>query len=273
MPLGIDKLTNLQRLFDFIIGEGDGCHIRDLKYLSNLKGDFRLSGLKNVNGQDAGEAKLNEKQGIDRLVLEWSWDLKKDARNKEVEEWVLDSLHPSKKLEQLVIKNYGGAKFSTWIADSSFKNMLSLELRNCKSCKSLPSIARLTLLKSLYICGFDEVHTIGVEFQSNAFASLETLCFEGLPNWEEWDPCEVEEQASKFPNLRELSIRECPQLLGRLPTLLQSLQKLEIYECRRLVVSISSFSSLCQLNVKGCEELVDESSFFCRGGYLFKKFL
>ncbi|MBA0670010.1 hypothetical protein Goklo_024945, partial [Gossypium klotzschianum] len=81
-----------------------------------------------------------------------------------------------------------------------------------------------------------------------------------MPNWEEWDSCEGDEQASKFPSLLELSIRECPQLLGRLPTFLQSLQKLEIYECRRLVVSISSFLSLCELCIEGCEQLVYEGS-------------
>ncbi|KAB2059894.1 hypothetical protein ES319_A11G339100v1 [Gossypium barbadense] len=264
MPFGIGKLTNLQRLSDFITREGDGCHMRDLKYLSNLKGDFRLSGLENDNCRDAREAKLNEKQGIDRLVLHWSKKFEKDSRNEEDEERVLDSLCPPVKLQQLIIENYGGAKFSTWIADSSFKNMLSLELRNCKNCKSLPSIARLSLLKDLSICGLDEVHKIGVELfganQSNAFASLETLYFCGLPNWEEWDPCEWDERTSKFPSLRELSILECPQLLGRLPTLLQSLQKLVICDCRRLVVSISSFSSLRELRINGCEELVDEGS-------------
>ncbi|KAG4177537.1 hypothetical protein ERO13_A11G313100v2 [Gossypium hirsutum] len=264
IPFRIDKLTNLQRLSNFIIGEGDGCHIRDLKYLSNLKGDFRLSGLENVNGEDAGEAKLNEKQGIHRLVLEWGRGIKNDTRKKEVEEWVLDSLHPSKKLEQLVIENYGGAKFSTWIADSSFKNMLSLKLHNCKNCKSLPSIGRLLLLKDLSISGLGQVHKIGAELfgenQSNAFASLESLRFRDMPNWEEWDPCEGDEQASKFPSLRELSIIFCPQLLGRLPTILQSLQKLEIYWCSRLVASISSFPLLSEIGVQGCEELVDEGS-------------
>ncbi|MBA0804060.1 hypothetical protein Gohar_014214 [Gossypium harknessii] len=58
-----------------------------------------------------------------------------------------------------------------------------------------------------------------------------------MPNWEEWDPCEGDEQASKFPAF-----------------------KLEIYECGRLVVSISCFSSLCELIIDGCEELVDEGS-------------
>ncbi|XP_052880910.1 putative disease resistance RPP13-like protein 1 [Gossypium arboreum] len=263
-PFRIDKLTNLQRLSNFIIGEGDGHSIRELKYLSNLKGDFCLSRLENVNVEDAGEAKLNEKQGIDRLVLKWSWDFKKDTRKKEVEEWVLDSLHPSKKLEQLVIENYGGAKFSTWIADPSFKNMLSLELHDCKNCKSLPSIGRLLLLKDLSISGLDQVHKIGAELfgenQSNAFASLESLRFGNMLNWKEWDLCEDDEEVSKFPSLRFLSIRECPLLLGRLPIILQSLQKLEIYECKRLVVSISSFPLLRKLSVEGCEELVDEGS-------------
>ncbi|MBA0687666.1 hypothetical protein Goari_015180 [Gossypium aridum] len=58
-----------------------------------------------------------------------------------------------------------------------------------------------------------------------------------MPNWLEWDPCEGDEQASKFPAF-----------------------KLEIYECGRLVVSISCFSSLCELIIDGCEELVDEVS-------------
>ncbi|XP_052479466.1 putative disease resistance protein At3g14460 [Gossypium raimondii] len=142
--------------------------------------------------------------------------------------------------------------------------MLSLELHDCKNCKSLPSIGRLLLLKDLSISGLDQVHKIGAELfgenQSNAFASLESLRFGNMLNWEEWDLCEDDEQVSKFPSLRFLSIRKCPLLLGRLPTILQSLQTLEIYECKRLVVSISSFPLLCELRVEGCEELVDEGS-------------
>ncbi|MFQ6656384.1 hypothetical protein Gotur_026506, partial [Gossypium turneri] len=123
---------------------------------------------------------------------------------------------------------------------------------------------RLLLLKDLSISGLDQVHKIGAELfgenQSNAFASLECLRFYSMLNWEEWDLCEDDEQVSKFPSLRFLSIRECPLLLGRLPTNLQSLQTLEIYECKRLVVSISCFPLLRDLWVKGCEELVDEGS-------------
>ncbi|XVF18689.1 hypothetical protein REPUB_Repub11eG0044600 [Reevesia pubescens] len=264
MPFGVGKLTSLQRLSNFILGEGDGHHIRELRNLSNLKGDFCLSGLQHIiKHQDAREAMLNEKSGIDRLELQWRTDFENDTmRNKEVEERVLDFLHPQKKLQQLIIKNFGGEKFPAWISDSSFKNLLSLELRNCKHCKSLPSIGKLSLLKDLSIGGFNEVDKVGVELfgenQRNAFASLETLSFCAMPNWKEWDPCEGDVQVSRFPNLGELFISKCPQLSGRLPTHLPSLRKLDTYRCRRLVVSISSFPSLCELKINGCEELVDE---------------
>ncbi|KAG8492653.1 hypothetical protein CXB51_010081 [Gossypium anomalum] len=264
MPSGFDQLTKLQILSNFVIGEGDGHLIRELKNLSSLRGNFCLSGLENVNGQDAREAKLNEKLGIDRLELQWGADLENSTRKKEVEERVLDFLRPQKKLEQLIIENYGGVKFSSWIADSSFKNLSSLKLRNCKNCKSLPSVGRLPLLKDLSIIGFDQVQKIGVEFfgenQLNPFASLEILSFESLPNWKEWDTCEGDEKVLKLPSLRELSIKTCPVLLGRLPTHLPSLQKLEIHRCTSLVVSISSFPSLCELSVEGCAELVDDCS-------------
>ncbi|TYH21169.1 hypothetical protein ES288_A04G021400v1 [Gossypium darwinii] len=209
MPSGFDQLTKLQTLSNFVIGEGDGHLIRELKNLSNLRGNFCLSGLENVNGQDVREAKLNGKLGIDGLELQWGEDLENSTRKKE------------KKLEQLIIENYGG-------------NLSSLKLRNCKNCKSLPSVGRLPLLKDLSIIGFDQVQKIGVEFfgenQLNPFASLEILSFESLPNWKE------------------------------LPTHLPSLQKLEIHSCMSLVVSISSFPSLCELSIRGCAELVDDCS-------------
>ncbi|XP_022717248.1 putative disease resistance RPP13-like protein 1 isoform X2 [Durio zibethinus] len=262
MPSGIGKLTNLQRLSDFVLGGGDGHLIKEVKILSNLKGEFCLSGLENVvKDQDAWEAKLSEKAEVDKLELKWSGHFGNNARNKEVEEKVLNFLCPHKqKLEELSIVNYGGAKFSFWIADSSFENMLSLKLINCKNCKSLPSIGKLPRLKNVYVRGMDEVKEIGVEFfggnQPNAFASLEDLCFEDMPNWKDWDCCECDDQVSKFPRLRQLSILECPQLLGRLPNCLHSLQELVIRGCQQLVVSISRLPLLCELEIHGCKELM-----------------
>ncbi|XVF18556.1 hypothetical protein REPUB_Repub11eG0032800 [Reevesia pubescens] len=261
MPFGIGKLTNLQKLSNFILGEGDGHRIREAKNLSNLRGDFCLSGLENIaKHQDAWESTLSDKSGVDRLKLKWSVDFDNNIRNKEVEERVLNSLRPHKKLEKLRIENYGGAKFSAWIEDISFKNLLSLKLINCKNCKSLPSIGKLPLLKDLLIQEMDEVNKVGVEFfgenQPNAFASLESLCFKNMRNWKEWDCCGGDEQVSKFPSLRELVVEACPLLLGRLPNHLHSLQELVIKVCPQLVVSISSLPLLCELIINGCEELM-----------------
>ncbi|XP_052883564.1 putative disease resistance RPP13-like protein 1 [Gossypium arboreum] len=229
MPSGFDQLIKLQTLSDFVIGEGDGHLIRELKILSNLRGNFCLSGLENVNGQDAREAKLNEKLGIDVLELRWGTYLENNTRKKEVEERVLEFLCPQKKLKQLIIANYGGAKFSTWIGNPSFQNLSSLKLCNCKNCKSPPSVGRLPLLKDLSIIGLDQVQKIGVEFfgenELKPFASLEILSFKSLPNWKEWDSCEGEEKVT-----------------------------------RSLVVSISSFPSLCELSIDGCAEVVDDCS-------------
>ncbi|KAH1063643.1 hypothetical protein J1N35_028630, partial [Gossypium stocksii] len=64
----------------------------------------------------------------------------------------------------------------------------------------------------------------------------------------------------KFSNLRKLSINAWPQLLGRLPTHVSSLQILEIDGCTSLVVSISSFPTLCELSIRGCAEVMDDRS-------------
>ncbi|XVF11434.1 hypothetical protein REPUB_Repub08aG0027100 [Reevesia pubescens] len=63
----------------------------------------------------------------------------------------------------------------------------------------------------------DEVHKVGLEFtgenQTNAtFASLELLRFENMPKWKDWDFNEADEQVVKFPCLKQLYIRNCPQL-------------------------------------------------------------
>ncbi|KAK8603313.1 hypothetical protein V6N13_085504 [Hibiscus sabdariffa] len=178
LPLRIGNLTNFKRLYDFVIGEGDGYRFGQLNNLSNIRGDFCISRLEYVNGQDAREARLNEKSGISKLVLQWSREFEKPTRKIEVEERVLDSLRPREKLEHLAIENFVGAKFSTWIADSSLRNLSSLKLFGCKYCKSLPPIGSLPPLKDLLIGGLDEVHKIGAEFfgenQSIAFAILET---------------------------------------------------------------------------------------------------
>ncbi|XP_017980297.1 PREDICTED: putative disease resistance protein At3g14460 [Theobroma cacao] len=264
IPVGIGNLTNLRKLSDFVLGKGDGHHIQEMKNLLNLKGKLCISGLENiVNAQDAWEAKLIYKSGLGTLELKWSREFDNN-RNKEIEEEVLNLLEPHKKLEELFIQDYGGTKFPIWM-NSSLQNLSSLVLKGCKNCVSLPSIGKLPLLKNLSIAGMDELKKVGIEFygenHSNVFALLQSLSFENMPRWKEWDL--VDEQVEKFPSLIELSIKNCPQLLGRLPNHLRSLEKLEIRDCAQMVVSLSDLPKLSELIIHACAELVlrDDADF------------
>jgi hypothetical protein len=170
---------------------------------------------------------------------------------------VLNMLLPHKNLKELTIRHYGGIEFSTWLKVPSFPNMVLLRIENCRECTSLPAVGQLPLLKDLFIKGMATVKNVGHEFYgerySQTFRSLETLCFRDMKEWENWSP------NGEFPHLRELSIINCPKLLGMLPNHLPSLQNVVIEKCEQLMVSISSFPELCKLEFQGSKGVVHES--------------
>lgn len=95
---------------------------------------------------------------------------------------------------------------------------------------------------------------VGPEFCGDgslqSFKSLETLSFKNMNEWEYWRPCE------EFPKLRVLSLIRCPKLLGKLPTSLPLLNKVEINNCGQLVVSVSSFPNQCKIVIDRYEWVV-----------------
>ncbi|XWS65479.1 hypothetical protein CRYUN_Cryun05aG0116400 [Craigia yunnanensis] len=265
MPLGIGELIDLQALSNFVVGQGVGYQIRELKNLSDLKGQLSISGLENlVNAQDALEARLFDKSSLDDLEMKWSADLKDNLGKAGIQKEVLSLLQPHKKLEKLSIKCYGGLTFPTWIGDPSFKNLIFLNFEYCLKCTSFPSIGKLPFLKALFIKGMSYVNRVGVEFHgenwSNSFPSLEILHFEEMPELKEWNPYQVDEKTRNFNCLRDLSVKKCPKLLGSLPSCLPCLEKLVIHDCQLLVVSVPNPSRLCELEIVGCKEVIHDSS-------------
>ncbi|EOY19769.1 LRR and NB-ARC domains-containing disease resistance protein, putative [Theobroma cacao] len=261
MPSGIGKLTNLQVLSNFIVGQGDGLNIREMQNLLNLKGQLCISELHNVDeAQHVWEAKLSSKLDLENLELKWSRDFNENLRRKEVEKEVLNSLQPHKDIKELAIKYYAGITFPIWLGDVSFKNLQSLELEDCENCTLLPGVGKLPLLKHLYVKGMRSVISVGNEFHGvngpNVFPSLETLHFEDMPEWKEWKLYEVDEQGKKFCCLQELFVENCSNLERTLPDQLHSLEKLVIRECEELVVLISNLPMLCEVEIDGCKEVV-----------------
>ncbi|KAL7233949.1 hypothetical protein ACSBR1_017536 [Camellia fascicularis] len=246
MPLGIGKLASLQTLSNFIVTKNNGHQLRELGNLIYLRGKLCLFGLHNVVVPlDAKEANLKNKKGLDVLSMEWSInsDNSQDGR---VETEVLDMIQPHKDLKELHIKGYLGTIFPTWIGDPLFSNMVDLSLDNCGNCVSLPPLGQLPSLKKLYIKGMSVLKHVDHEFygqgSAKPFQLLETLSFKDMPEWEYWYTFEDDKEVEPFTHVSELSIENCPKLVGMLPSDLPCLNNLEISKCPQFLVEGTSIS-------------------------------
>ncbi|KAL2491612.1 putative disease resistance RPP13-like protein 1 [Abeliophyllum distichum] len=294
MSEGIARLTSLQTLSKLIVSKSSGLKINDLRDFSLLKGEISIEELQHVvNVQEATDARLTNKPSLNKIRLKWSSSFD-DSRNEILELDVLDALKPHENLSSLQIISYGGAKFPSWIGDSSFSMLTTISFNFCKKCSTLPTLGKLPLLKDLSVEGMDHVKAIGTEFYGNVcdgeslFPSLENLNFQDMSQWEEWHGLAPGAQRTiEFPKLRRFCIRGCPKLVS-LPTFsfpslenltfedmsqweewhglapraqcaieIPKLRRFHIRRCPKLVsLPTFSFPSLCELRVKECNEVV-----------------
>ncbi|XP_021688411.2 putative disease resistance protein At3g14460 [Hevea brasiliensis] len=270
MPQGMEKLRSLRTLSDFVVGEGNEVGITALENLKFLRGALRISRLDNVaNASNVSGTILLDKGRIDDLEMACgtSYLASRSVSIANEERVVLEKMKPHESLEKLTIIDYGGIQFPSWVGDPLFRNLVCLELKYCK-CTTLPQLGLLSSLKDLVIIGFPNVKAVDCEFcgesmsSSNPFPALETLRFEDMKEWKEWNICGCE-----FRLLRELSIVYCPELLGKLPSHLPSLQTLEIRECYGLVVSFQNLPSISHFQIQGCRKVE------LRGGFSAANFL
>ncbi|THG03442.1 hypothetical protein TEA_013960 [Camellia sinensis var. sinensis] len=265
MPLGIGKLVSLQTLSNFVVSKNNGLRIKELGNLIYLRGKLCLSGLQNVvNPLDAREANLNDKQGLNVLLMEWSVN-SDDSRDGRVETEVLDMLRPHKNLKKLHIKGYLGSRFPTWIGDPLFSNMAGLHLDNCGNCAFLPPLGQLPSLKKLYIKGMSVLKHVSCEFYGQGgvqpFPLLETLSFENMPEWEDWYTFGDHKEVQPFTRVKYLSIIKCPKLLKMLPTDLPCLNNLEIRDCPKLCGMMpKDLHCLNNLEISECPQFLVEGS-------------
>ncbi|KAK8469876.1 hypothetical protein PHAVU_004G008981, partial [Phaseolus vulgaris] len=211
MPMHFGELKNLQELDKFIVDRNSEVRTKQLGGLGglNLHGRLSINDVQNIgNPLDALKANLKDKRLVE-LELDWKSDHIPDDPKKEKE--VFQNLQPSNHLEDLSIRNYSGTEFPSWVFDNSLSNLKFLRLEDCKYCLCLPPLGLLSSLKTLDILGLDGIVSIGAEFygSNSSFASLESLRFTNMKEWEEWE-CKT----TSFPRLEELYVGDCPKLKG-----------------------------------------------------------
>ncbi|XP_057430698.1 putative disease resistance RPP13-like protein 1 [Lotus japonicus] len=253
MPREMSKLHHLQHLSCYMVGKHEENGIKQLEKLSNLHGLLKIMKLENVtNSNEALEAKVRDKKHLDRLELCWSSE--NDFNDSQGEMDILCKLQPHQDLKGIVISGYKGTKFSEWVGHSSFHRMTRIVLSGCENCCMLPSLGQLPSLKSLYIKELNGLEIVGVEFfksddsfTGTLFPSLEKLDISSMACWEVWNhPIE----SNAFPQLKRLTISDCPRLRGDLPTHLPALESLWIENCEQLASNLPRAPVIRSLKVE-----------------------
>ncbi|XP_006340234.1 putative disease resistance RPP13-like protein 1 isoform X2 [Solanum tuberosum] len=230
MPLHLSKLKSLQMLVGakFLVGGSGGLRMEDLGEVHNLYGSLSVLELQNVvDRREAVKANMKEKEHVEKLSLKWSEG--SSANDSQTERSILDGLRPYTNIKAVEITGYRGTRFSNWLADPSFLQLVDLSLSDCKDCDSLPALGQLPSLKFLSIRGMHGITEVTDEFYGSSsskkpFNCLEKLEFEDMPEWKQWHVL----GSGEFPILEYLSIEKCPKLMGKLPENLCCLTELRI---------------------------------------------
>ncbi|KAM4105732.1 hypothetical protein ACB094_04G014800 [Castanea mollissima] len=281
LPTNIGRLTCLQTLPFFDVGQDIGGQIEELGCLSQLRGELSIYNLEHVRDkEEAKTAKLAEKLEVHKLGFHWSWSGREGNNN---DENVLEGLQPHPKLKSLKIEEFNGEKFPSWLLGSDnigggsllFHHLLDIHLSYCNKCEKIPTLGHLPNLKVLEIQGMDNVRCIGTEFYSSyngegssnsrggsgrtvLFPALEKLVLDGMCNLVEWN--DVTEPTAEigmiFPRLEYLEIQGCQKLTSA-PHHFPSLKELFIDGIRGLAFEkiISELTTLTSLDIWRISEL------------------
>ncbi|KAL0381285.1 UNVERIFIED_CONTAM: hypothetical protein Sangu_0192800 [Sesamum angustifolium] len=257
MPVEIGKLTCLQTLKFFNVGNENGRRIEELGYLKNLKGEVAIRKLEHVNGkEEAARACLTEKPNIHKLKLVWSGSREGNNFN---DEQVLEGLEPPPNIKSLSIEGFSGDNLPSWIMNRSISDqvirlekLIELKLIDCERCLEIPTLGHLPLLKFLEVRGLGNMRSIGPRFyyprifgvnesrrrgnNQFAFPALETFILNSMANLEEWTELSSTDSyqvVNAFPRLEYLYIKECPNI-SRFPSHgFPCLKELEINDVER----------------------------------------
>ncbi|XP_057781441.1 putative disease resistance protein RGA3 isoform X2 [Salvia miltiorrhiza] len=278
LPMGIGRLTSLQTLTHFPVGDQNGCKIEELGSLNNLKGELRILNLKTVHDkEEAWKANLFKKSKILKLRLEWDRYGRREGGT--YDEDVLEGLQPHSDLRELEIFNYKGKRFPLWTEKMSVRDapqgswvllnkLMSLTLWNCNECEEIPMLGHLPNLKSLELRWLINLKCINSSLYGTVnkdtrivFPALERLELYFMPKLAEWAEIEISDgsEVKLFPRLQHLQIMWCKQLTSVPSHVSSCLEELRIeeigVECLPADWLLSNSETLSKLYIEDCPNL------------------
>nr|UBY07405.1 NBS-LRR disease resistance protein [Dasypyrum villosum] len=277
--VNVGKLTLLEELKVFRVNKKvQGFEPKQLGRLTELR-QLGIYNLENIHTkEEAAEAKLMEKNYLERLTLDW--DSKRSNTEPGVEAIVLESLQPHIYLQELCIRGHGGPACPTWLGDKlGVEALQSIELSSV-SWEYLPHFGKMWGLGKVRL---EHIYAL-VEFViEQSFCRLIRLELVGLGCFEKWVPSQ-EAADHMFPLLQVLIIRDCPILLELPfsnhfvePKLDQDwnidwfpkLQELEIKDCPELllVARIPWTETMCLVNIRDIK-LLENFEYKSKSSYL-----
>ncbi|KAL5715247.1 hypothetical protein ACHQM5_017092 [Ranunculus cassubicifolius] len=258
LPSKMGSLTSLQNLHAFLISREKGHGIDELKNLTSLIGTLHILALENAI--NAEEAKLKDKEGLKKVVFEWSCNRDSGPQDEAADERILEDLQPHSNVEELQVMQYRGTRFPSWLGDGSLSNIVKITLNHCTKCKVL-SLVQLPHLGELHIKGLLELE----EWPEAEYHFLSRLTINNCPN--------LRVLPGLIMNLRVLKIKKCGSLQAlpvspfvmflilidnpvlqdwnNVPLLVSSILELKIKNCPRLTVLPEYFAPQ-KLEISGC---------------------
>ncbi|KAJ4761012.1 NBS-LRR-like resistance protein [Rhynchospora pubera] len=270
----IGKLTALQQLIGYSVGDEVGYDISELEMMLELR-ELLITNLENVkNSEEASKAKLTSKQHLRHIALMWGHGFGNTGDKNESHKEVADCLQPHPRVIDLLLHGYQSTNPPYWLEAQILLNLTHINLAYC-SLERLPPLGQLPCLKCLYLENMVALKKIGLEFYRSSrsedpFPALETLKLLHLMQLEEWT--ENTQSEKWFPCLKKLIVLDCPNL-KKLPSIPTSLEELELNSLE--IIELPDFKyqnegsstnqgprCLSSLVIFGCSKLVSLSSGF-----------
>ncbi|XP_060217434.1 putative disease resistance protein RGA3 isoform X2 [Lycium barbarum] len=250
LPRGIGQMRSLQTLPVYIVNNAAASDVSELQRL-DLHGELMIKNLENLSNEIyAKNVNLKGKRHIRSLKL--IWEQVEEMETRENVERVVESLQPNSDLRKLHIEGYIGANFPSWLMTTYLVHIVELWLLKCHRCVELPQLGKLPFLEVLTVDEMDSAmyfcDSSGEKDWATNFASLKQLTVRNMPNLLGWS---VNEDHSILPCLKKFMCEACPYL-NNLPDL-PCLDSLELSDCSSalLAVTAAKVTSLTHLMISG----------------------